>query len=61
MEGSWRKSTYSTGADNCVELKRDEEGLSARDSKSPDSGMLSFTDTAASAWLSAVKAGRFGR
>lgn len=59
---TWRKSSYSggTGGD-CVELARNEQGLLARDSKSPDSGMLSFTDGAVSAFLSAVKAGRFGR
>ena len=62
MEGKWRKSSYSQGGDaNCVELIRDERGLLARDSKSPDGGMLSFADAGASAFLSAVKAGRFGR
>lgn len=63
MEGKrWRKSTYSNGGEaNCVELARNEQGLLARDSKAPFSGMLSFTDESASAFLSAVKAGRFGR
>lgn len=60
MEGTWRKSTYSNGgADNCVELARDEQGLLARDSKAPLSGMLSFTTGAASAFLVAVKSGSF--
>lgn len=59
---TWRKSSYSggTGGD-CVELARPEQGLLARDSKAPNSGMLSFTDASASAWLSAVKVGRFDR
>lgn len=62
MEGKWRKSSYSQGGDaNCVELILDEQGLSARDSKAPNSGMLSFTDASASAWLSAVRVGRFDR
>ena len=62
MEGTWRKSSYSQGGEgNCVELARDERGLLARDSKSPLSGMLSFTDESASAFLSAVKGDGFGR
>lgn len=59
MEGKWRKSSYSDGASNCVELFRHEQGLKARDSKSPDRGTLSFTVEGASAFLSAVKAGGF--
>jgi hypothetical protein len=61
MEGSWKKSSYSSGADNCVEVMWGERGLLTRDSKAPHGGMLSFTDWSASAFLSAVKAGRFGR
>lgn len=59
---TWRKSSYSggTGGD-CVELARGERGLLARDSKSPNSGMLSFADTSATHFLTAVKAGRFNR
>lgn len=60
MEGKWKKSSYSEGADNaCVELSRSERGLLARDSKAPLSGMLSFADTSASAFLAAVKADWF--
>lgn len=56
----WRKSTYSgTQGGNCVELARDEQGLLARDSKAPLSGMLSFAAVSATAFLTAVKAGRF--
>lgn len=61
MEGNWRKSTYSDGASNCVELAWGKQGLLARDSKSPLTGTLSFADTSASAWLAAVKAGSFDR
>lgn len=61
MEGKWRKSTYSDGASNCVELCWDEQGLLTRDSKSPCGGMLSFTGGSASAFLAAVKAGRLDR
>jgi len=59
---NWRKSSYSggTGGD-CVELARTGQGLLARDSKAPLSGMLSFADASASAFLTAVKGGRFDR
>lgn len=61
MEGKWRKSTYSDGASNCVELSWDKQGLLTRDSKSPDSGMLWFAGASASAFLSAVKVGQYDR
>ncbi len=61
MEGNWRKSSFSDGASNCVELSRHKQGLLVRDSKSPLSGMLSFADRSAAHFLTAVKAGRFGR
>lgn len=59
MEGTWRKSSYSQGADNCVELTWDKQGLLTRDSKGDLSVMLSFADTSASAFLAAVKADWF--
>lgn len=60
MEGTWKKSSYSQGADNaCVEVTRDERGLLARDSKCPDGGTLSFAGASATAFLTAVKDGRF--
>lgn len=61
MEGKWRKSSYSDGASNCVELVVTEQGLLARDSKSPSSGTLSFANMGASAFLAAVKAGLYQR
>lgn len=59
---TWRKSSYSggTGGD-CVELARDEQGLLARDSKAPLGDMISVADAGASAFLAAVKGGRFDR
>ncbi len=62
MEGKWRKSSHSQGGDaNCVELSSSGQSLLVRDSKAPLGGMLSFADTSASAFLSAVKGGRFDR
>lgn len=62
LDIAWRKSSYSggTGGD-CVELARTGQGLLARDSKAPLGGMLSFADTSASAFLAAVKGGRYDR
>lgn len=61
MEGTWKwkKSSYTQGADNCVEMAWGHQGLLTRDSKAPDDGTLVFTATSASAWLAAVKAGQF--
>jgi hypothetical protein len=62
MEGKWRKSSYSNGGEaNCVELDLGEQGLLVRDSKGDLSVMLSFAGAGASAFLSAVKVGRFDR
>jgi hypothetical protein len=59
---TWRKSSYSggTGGD-CVELALAEQGLLVRDSKAPLGGTLSLAGTSAVHFLTAVKAGRFGR
>lgn len=49
---SWRKSTYSQGLENCVEVNSElTEGLSVRDSKAPSVGVLEFP---AEAWSSFV-------
>lgn len=36
----WRKSSYSTGTGNCVELALMAEDVLLRDTKSPESGTL---------------------
>jgi hypothetical protein len=48
---TWRKSSYSTAAQNCVELA----GSAVRDSKDPDGPVLSVDVTAL---VAAVKAGQ---
>jgi Domain of unknown function (DUF397) len=41
----WRKSSYSNGQANCVEVARNLPGIVAiRDSKAPDSGVLVLTN-----------------
>lgn len=61
---TWHRSSFSgaggTGSGNCVEATRLPDGRAAlRDSKSPESGMVSFGGSGMSAWLSAVKAGEY--
>jgi Domain of unknown function (DUF397) len=38
----WRKSSYSTGTGNCVEIARTVGGMDMRHSKRPDAGTISF-------------------
>lgn len=56
----WRKSTFSGGAQNCVEVARNLPGIvAARDSKRPDGAVLMFDPAAWSAFVSGVRAGEF--
>ncbi|HWE91806.1 MAG TPA: DUF397 domain-containing protein [Pseudonocardiaceae bacterium] len=50
---TWRKSSYSAGANNCVELAGSLDRV--RDSKNPDGPVL-IADLGA--FLAAIKAGR---
>jgi hypothetical protein len=43
----WRKSSYSGGDNNCVEVGTTGAGIAVRDSKNPDSDALAF---AADTW-----------
>lgn len=43
----WRKSSYSGGDNNCVEVGATAAGIAVRDSKNPDSDALAF---AAGTW-----------
>jgi Domain of unknown function (DUF397) len=45
----WRKSSYSGGDNNCVEVGATRAGIAVRDSKNPDSDALTF---GAGAWQS---------
>jgi hypothetical protein len=38
----WRKSSYSGGDNNCVEVGTTGAGIAVRDSKNPDSDALAF-------------------
>ncbi|WP_419992933.1 DUF397 domain-containing protein [Streptomyces boninensis] len=56
----WVRSSYSTGANNCVEAARMASGsLAVRDSKDPEGGQLHFTARAWESFTAAVKSGAF--
>lgn len=55
---SWRKSTYSSSADTCVEVADlSTGGRAVRDSKNPTGPMLMFTAGEWSAFVAGVRAG----
>lgn len=41
----WRKSSYSSIRENCVEVARDDDTVAVRDSKDPDGPMLRLAAT----------------
>ncbi|HEY8527456.1 MAG TPA: DUF397 domain-containing protein [Acidimicrobiales bacterium] len=56
----WRKSSFSVGAGECVELALLEDGrIGVRDSKDPEGGTLAFTRAEVAAFVKGVKAGEF--
>jgi Domain of unknown function (DUF397) len=59
---AWRKSSYSGGAQNCVEVAGNLPGaVGVRDSKDPDGQALVFATTAWRAFADRVKSGTFGQ
>jgi hypothetical protein len=55
----WRKSSYSGGGNNCVEVAQ-AGGISAvRDSKNPDGGHLTFGAEAWEAFITDIKRGTY--
>ncbi|MCA1282107.1 DUF397 domain-containing protein [Saccharopolyspora sp. 7B] len=55
----WRKSSYSGGQTNCVEVGRLAGRAGIRDSKDRDGGALTASSEQWSAFISALKDGRF--
>lgn len=52
----WRKSSYSTGQGNCVEVARNLPGaVAVRDSKDPGGPRLTFAPGDWSAFLATIK------
>ena len=57
----WRKSTFSSGTNDCVEVADLPDGQRAvRDSKNPAGGMLSVTAIEWRAFVAGVKSGEIG-
>ena len=58
---NWRKSSYSAGQGNCVEIADNVPGIVAvRDSKNPSGPVLRFSTGAWQAFVSNIKAGQLG-
>jgi hypothetical protein len=57
MTPTWRKSSYSANATQCVELAGTGASVLVRDSKHPTAGHLSFDRAELAAFVAAAKAG----
>jgi hypothetical protein len=63
---AWRKSSYSGGGNNCVEVATGAATTAAavtvavRDSKDPEGGELAFGAPAWTAFTTAIKRGGYG-
>ena len=55
MEGRWRKSSFSEGANNCVELCHTGRVFRVRDSKNPAGPVLTLPGEQARAFLDAIR------
>ena len=56
---TWRKSTRSQAATNCVEIADLDGGRAVRDSKDPTGLVLVFSATAWSVFTGAARSGEF--
>jgi hypothetical protein len=56
---TWIKASASSGAGQCVEMRRRAGGVDVRDSKHPEAPALSFTNAEFAAWLDGAKKGEF--
>ena len=54
---TWRKSTYSTNTQNCVELATADGDVLLRDSKHPEAGHLTFARAELAALVAAARVG----
>lgn len=57
----WRKSSFSQGAENCVEVGRIAEGAALRDTKDRAAGFIVADREQWGAFVGAIKDGRFER
>jgi hypothetical protein len=56
---TWRKSSYSNGQANCVEVADAGPDVAVRDSKDPDGPVLLCTRAGMAAFVAGVKNGEF--
>lgn len=57
---AWRKSTYSNGQGDCVEIGTGNlDIVPVRDSKDPEGPTLAFPAAAFASFVAAIKAGQF--
>jgi hypothetical protein len=53
----WRKSSYSQGANNCVEVGQVEGGAAVRDTKNREAGYFTVDRAQWTAFINKVKSG----
>ncbi|HEX6445995.1 MAG TPA: DUF397 domain-containing protein [Streptosporangiales bacterium] len=59
-QAQWKKASYSNGANACVEVAGNLDGVAAvRDSKRPEDGAIVVDRAAFTRFLDDVKEGRF--
>ncbi|WP_030259931.1 MULTISPECIES: DUF397 domain-containing protein [Streptomyces] len=59
-EATWRKSTYSNGDGECIEVADGITGIvPVRDSKDPSGPALKFTSEGWQAFVAGIRAGEF--
>ena len=56
----WRKSSFSDGDNNCVEVGRGEGVTAVRDSKDRDGDVLAFDARVWANFLDGIRTGRLG-
>jgi hypothetical protein len=61
LTSPWRKSSRSTGGNDCVEVAQTAASCLIRDSKDPDSARLAVGPRAWAAFIRGVKHGARGR
>jgi hypothetical protein len=57
---NWRKSSYTAGQGNCVEVAPLRDGVAVRDSKNPSGPVLRFSADDWQALVANIKAGQLG-
>ncbi|KHF42919.1 DUF397 domain-containing protein [Saccharomonospora viridis] len=58
-DNGWRKSSFSSAGQDCVEFRRIEGGVEVRNSKRPDEATIRYTIDEWRAFVAGVKAGEF--